>query len=887
MQDDSSDNLCIVCCKSVQYYSIGECDHPVCFECSTRMRVLYEQKECPICRQIMPLVIFTEKVKPFKEINHNDFHFDDSAKISFENADIMKAYYDLQTIKCPKCRSSNQTAFMDFKALQAHVKEEHNHTYCDLCVKHLKIFPFERRAYSKSELITHNKQGDRNDRSHKGHALCQFCNERFFDVDLLYRHLRKDHLFCHFCDADGQNKFYSEYRYLRDHFQKRHYLCEEGDCRNEQFTNAFRTDIDLKAHKVNTHGKNLGKQAYREARIVDLQLNYKPRSDNRNRSAPHSSRGNESTSSQATTSDRARERERELVVVDYSEFPSLAGSSSSTAAPVFRKFPDRISGRNNFKMSKENFPALGGAGNFPALGGSKENFPSLSGDGNTRPTSSNTKSAPVNTKPTTTTSKSMPVNPQEQKAEATTSASSGTVRNLKSSEVAQSSNENVLTQWGSSKKNEQPQQVEKPKPVKKTRTEEFPSLGTVSSNSGKQKKLNKPIENDTVSISQSNKIKVKNKSEAENNVDKSKSEKNKKKNNESKHNDGTSKSTKKELSSENNKNSVNSSSSKNSVNDKKTNDSKAMNNLAKAMSNLTNLSGKDKNAVNNKMNLKNSSNGMAVNNTSGNSALVNNKTSGNSQAVNNNFTSRGEVSNSTSSSNSMAVNNNVGKKNKNAILNDKNFPALSSSHLEHNQTNGNQSKKKQKSSSTLSEPKSKSVPPGFEPQMRQASTNPPSKSAVKPPPGFTSLSSPAFNQSFSYTFPPNFEDRNAALERTCRNIFEKNKKSFRDFVQESELFVGGIINADTYLKTIGALLGMDQLHTVFPELIALLPIIQKQQELLSAYEKVASKSAKRLRNEECALCGQVLNSADRPTHASAHVLNMNFPPLGLTSVSRK
>lgn len=85
-------------------------------------------------------VIFTEKVKPFKEINHNDFHFDDSAKISFENADIMKAYYDLQTIKCPKCRSSNQTAFMDFKALQAHVKEEHNHTYCDLCVKHLKVF---------------------------------------------------------------------------------------------------------------------------------------------------------------------------------------------------------------------------------------------------------------------------------------------------------------------------------------------------------------------------------------------------------------------------------------------------------------------------------------------------------------------------------------------------------------------------------------------------------------------------------------------------------------------------------------------------------------------------------------------------------------------------
>lgn len=43
-------NTCVVCFKNVLYYSIGECDHPVCFECSTRMRVLCLQNECPICR---------------------------------------------------------------------------------------------------------------------------------------------------------------------------------------------------------------------------------------------------------------------------------------------------------------------------------------------------------------------------------------------------------------------------------------------------------------------------------------------------------------------------------------------------------------------------------------------------------------------------------------------------------------------------------------------------------------------------------------------------------------------------------------------------------------------------------------------------------------------
>lgn len=48
---DNLDSTCVVCFKNVEIYSIGECDHPVCYECSTRMRVLCQQNECPICRQ--------------------------------------------------------------------------------------------------------------------------------------------------------------------------------------------------------------------------------------------------------------------------------------------------------------------------------------------------------------------------------------------------------------------------------------------------------------------------------------------------------------------------------------------------------------------------------------------------------------------------------------------------------------------------------------------------------------------------------------------------------------------------------------------------------------------------------------------------------------------
>lgn len=51
-----AENTCVVCFKTVEIYSIGVCDHAVCFECSTRMRVLCRQNECPICRQDLPKV---------------------------------------------------------------------------------------------------------------------------------------------------------------------------------------------------------------------------------------------------------------------------------------------------------------------------------------------------------------------------------------------------------------------------------------------------------------------------------------------------------------------------------------------------------------------------------------------------------------------------------------------------------------------------------------------------------------------------------------------------------------------------------------------------------------------------------------------------------------
>ena len=55
----------------------------------------------------------------------------------------------------------------------------------------------------------HRRKGDPDDTSHRGHPLCEFCEERYVDKDALYMHLRREHFFCHFCEADGIQQYYA------------------------------------------------------------------------------------------------------------------------------------------------------------------------------------------------------------------------------------------------------------------------------------------------------------------------------------------------------------------------------------------------------------------------------------------------------------------------------------------------------------------------------------------------------------------------------------------------------------------------------------------------------------------------------------------------------
>ncbi|XP_062955679.1 E3 ubiquitin-protein ligase ZNF598 isoform X2 [Cynocephalus volans] len=268
---------CVLCCGELEATALGRCDHPVCYRCSTKMRVLCEQRYCAVCREELRQVVFGRKLPAFATIPLHQLQHEKKYDIYFADGKVFALYRQLLQHECPRC--PELPPFGLFGDLEQHMRKQHELFCCKLCLKHLKIFTYERKWYSRKDLAQHRMQGDPDDTSHRGHPLCKFCDERYLDNDELLKHLRRDHYFCHFCDSDGAQDYYSDYAYLREHFRERHFLCEEGRCSTEQFTHAFRTEIDLKAHRTACHSRSRAEA--RQNRQIDLQFSYAPRHSRR------------------------------------------------------------------------------------------------------------------------------------------------------------------------------------------------------------------------------------------------------------------------------------------------------------------------------------------------------------------------------------------------------------------------------------------------------------------------------------------------------------------------------------------------------------------------------------------------------------------------------
>lgn len=677
------------------------------------------------------------------------------------------------------------------------------------------------------------------------------------DNDDLYRHLRRDHLYCHFCDAEGLHQYYSSYEHLRNHFSKEHYLCEEGMCVEEKFTSAFRTEIDLKAHKATVHGRQMSKAAAKQARTLELEFTLTPRSENRlNR------RGIVRDCTVASTSRRdffdgpAEEycSTPRLDVQDTSAFPTLGNATGPTLAGQ-TKTGGNVTIRSFLRsqplaVTDENFPALNTESTGPNIS-KTVNF-SVSGPSTSQKSSTSNVSIQVNHEGTVTTRVTAPnirIRPRHSEFPALSSSepSTSTANPVQWKEVLK---------WTCSKST--------PTNISKSKVPSSPSSSSLPMGSAEDFPILSKSKKQSVITMVPSYAANSNNSQTMADLTKGKAKKKKVKpilndNSSSGNETGNSKLPtrttviKKDIKSTHNSNDA-TASKKSTQTAYKTDNGTNSNNISKS---LHIQNSKEAEHTNKKDKKKNKN--------AGGSSCVSYDT------VNTKF--GGNTNNEVHKKRSELKINNLNTTNNN-IHQTEDFPALCSSGTR---------------------------PPGF--------TNPPpgfELSIPAPPPGFsikhnsmerlhdnngltfTNSSGESYSilpdnnkqnhHVYSYVPPPDFQKRNKCLVARFNEVLD-HQDQIEEFRRVSGHFREGSCDAEKYYIHCRQVMGTTVFGNIFPELLVLLPDIVKQQELFKIYKNELGGETKGL--EMCSTCGQILkNGSDFRMHISSHTLENHFPALG-------
>ncbi|KAJ3329827.1 hypothetical protein HDU76_007063 [Blyttiomyces sp. JEL0837] len=253
-QDNKHDDTCFICTDPVTWYAVGECNHRVCHLCSLRMRALFKDQHCSMCKTTLPSVIYTaDAEKPFSSYDITKLPNKDARLAIY--FDSPEAYEDVMILLRFNCPDANCDVACPegWGELKRHVQKAHGMNLCDLCTRHKKLFTHEHAMYTTPELDQHYRTGDPNDKSFKGHPRCGFCNLSFYGDDELYDHCRQSHEQCFLCTRNGiRHQYYENYNRLEQHFRTDHFSCMEPECLEKKFQ-VFASDIDLKAHEMEVH----------------------------------------------------------------------------------------------------------------------------------------------------------------------------------------------------------------------------------------------------------------------------------------------------------------------------------------------------------------------------------------------------------------------------------------------------------------------------------------------------------------------------------------------------------------------------------------------------------------------------------------------------------
>ncbi|XP_037955269.1 E3 ubiquitin-protein ligase hel2-like isoform X2 [Teleopsis dalmanni] len=313
------EDTCCLCYKVIDIFAIGECDHQICYECASRLRVICGDRSCPVCRTYLHKVIYSAQKLPYRKLDGESWRNQKYIKkwsIACRDADIHIKFLRLLKHQCPKCDIKPYANFYD---LETHLNKIHQLYFCHICTQNLNQFSFERICYTDSELKLHLNKGDVGNTSFRGHPKCHFCGNRFMDKDELYKHMRHTHYYCHLCDDTME--FFHFYYQLANHFKKHHFLCEYGSCKQLEFINAFRTEIEYKAHLAREHTEEFNKYKSRNAHKISVKKLFEPSSNDRSHTL-HTFTNNRIISP-STTANTQQKTQQRINLASNTEFPPL------------------------------------------------------------------------------------------------------------------------------------------------------------------------------------------------------------------------------------------------------------------------------------------------------------------------------------------------------------------------------------------------------------------------------------------------------------------------------------------------------------------------------------------------------------------------------------
>ncbi|RLN58338.1 hypothetical protein BBP00_00007048 [Phytophthora kernoviae] len=256
---------CLLCTDPIEFYAVGECNHQgICSRCSMRMRLLMDDRSCPMCKQPLERVVVSSTPRTFESFElwgdaaGPESVLDELSEIIF--VDCRAHYHALRSLREFKCRLKRcKEVKHSLGQLKEHLRRDHNVEFCELCLTHQSFFIQEQEVFSKGTLKSHNigrNHGGPGGQKHANtgkdfHPMCQFCRKRFYGDKELYEHLERDHFKCHICKVE--NEYFRNYASMETHFRREHHLCEDPRCLAMRFV-VFPNDVEYHAHMSNIHG---------------------------------------------------------------------------------------------------------------------------------------------------------------------------------------------------------------------------------------------------------------------------------------------------------------------------------------------------------------------------------------------------------------------------------------------------------------------------------------------------------------------------------------------------------------------------------------------------------------------------------------------------------